>query len=65
MLGIAWNAHHDHFRLTVANLPPLESITKCALVSDIARTFDALGLFSPFIIKAKVLMQRLWEQKID
>ena len=64
-LGIAWNAHHDHFRLTVANLPPLESITKRALVSDIARTFDALGWFSPSIIKAKVLLQRLWEQKID
>ena len=46
-------------------LPPLESITKRALVSDIARTFDALGLFSPSIIKAKILLQRLWEQKID
>ena len=36
MLGIAWNAHHDHFRLTVADLPPFESVTKRALTSDIA-----------------------------
>ena len=39
-LGIQWNANMDHFRLTVAELPPIESITKHILVSDIAKTFD-------------------------
>ena len=57
--------HHDHFRLAVANLPPLESIAKRALISDIAQTFDTLGWFSPSILKVKTLLQRLWEQKID
>lgn len=51
--------------LMVANLPPLESITKRVLISDIAWTFDTLWWFSPSIIKAKILLQRLWEQKID
>ena len=37
----------DHFHLTVAELPPLESITKCLLVSDIAKTCNVLGWFSP------------------
>ena len=36
-LGIEWN---DHFRLTVAELPPIEGITKRILISDIAKTFD-------------------------
>ena len=40
-------------------------VTKRVLVSDVAKTFDALGWFSPAIIKVKILMQRLWELKID
>lgn len=64
-LGIEWNAHHDHFRLTVADLPPLESITKRLLVSDIAKTFDVLGWFSPSTIVVKILLQQLWESKVD
>ena len=42
-LGIEWNASLDHFRLTVAELPTLESLTKRVLVSNIAKTFDVLG----------------------
>ena len=64
-LGIEWNSSTDHFRLTIANLPPLNNITKRVLVSDIAKTFDILGWFSPTTIKVKILLQRLWEQKVD
>ena len=34
-------------------------------MSDRAKTFDVLGWFSPAIIKAKILLQQLWENKID
>ena len=64
-LGLEWNASMDHFRLTVAELPPLKDVTKRVLVSDIAKTFDVLGWFSPAIIKVKILLQQLWELKID
>jgi hypothetical protein len=64
-LGVEWNAQTDHFRLTVANLPPLKNITKRDLVSDVAKTFDVLGWFAPTIIKVKILLQRLWEQRVD
>ena len=64
-LGIEWNATSDHFRLTVADLPSQERLTKRALTSDIAKTFDVLGWFSPTIVKAKVLLQRLWEEKVQ
>ena len=46
-------------------MPPLDNITKWMLVSDVAKTFDMLGWFSPTTIKVKILLQRLWEQKID
>ena len=39
-------------------------MTKRALVSDIAKTFDILGWFSPSTIKAKILLQQVWETKI-
>ena len=64
-LGMEWNASTDNFRLTVADLPPLENVTKRLLISDIAKTFDVLGWFAPAIIKAKILFQRLWEQKVE
>ena len=41
-LGIEWSAKKDHFRLTVAKPPPLETLTKRALVSDVAKTFDVV-----------------------
>ena len=55
----------DHFHLTVTDLPPLENVTEHLLVSNIAKTFDVLGWFAPSIIKAKIPLQRLWEQKVD
>ena len=64
-LGIEWNPSSDHFRLTIADLPPLQNLTKRTLVSDIAKTFDVLGWFSPTIIKMKILLQKLWELRID
>ena len=64
-LGVEWNSNSDHFRLTVSNLPPLKNLTKRELVSDIAKTFDILGWFAPVIIKVKILLQRLWEQRVD
>ena len=34
-------------------------------MSDIVKTFDALGWFSPAIIKVKILLQPLCELKVD
>jgi len=60
-LGVEWSASLDCFRLTVAEFPHLGVITKRALVSDVAKTFDVLGWFAPVIVKVKILLQRLWE----
>ena len=63
-LGIEWNSSKDHFRLTIAKLPPIEHVSKRFLVSDVAKTFDILGWFSPAMIKVKILLQQLWELKV-
>ena len=64
-LGIEWSTKLDSFRLTVAKFPRLEVITKRALISDVAQTFDVLGWFTPSIIMIKVLLQQLWEAKVS
>ena len=40
-------------------------MTKRNVVSDVAKVFDAFGLFSPPIVKMKILLQCLWEMKVD
>ena len=64
-LDIEWNPSSDQFHLTVSKLPISDHITKQLLVSDITKTFDVLGWFAPSIIKAKILLQRCWEQKLN
>ena len=64
-LGLEWNVSTDQFRLTITDLPPTDDVTKRVIVSDIAKVFDVLGWFSPVIIKMKILLQRIWESKVD
>lgn len=40
-------------------------VTKSSVLSMISQIFDPLGLIGPAIIKAKLLMQRLWQLRID
>ena len=63
-LGLRWNSACDQFRLTISELLPIETRTKRLLVSDVAKTFDILGWYSPTIIKAKILLQMLWSEKV-
>ncbi|XP_054745961.1 uncharacterized protein LOC129250357 [Anastrepha obliqua] len=40
-------------------------ITKRSALSIIARLYDPLGLVGPFVLKAKIFLQRLWMEKLD
>ena len=63
-LGLEWNTASDAFHLTVAKQPPSETMTKRALVSDVAKLFDVLGWFAPATISMKILLQRVWEERV-
>ena len=65
VLGIEWNAELDCFRPMIGSLSPVEMLTKQTLVSDITRMYDVLGWCLLSIIKPKILLQRLWEDKFD
>ena len=64
-LGIEWNIASDRLYLNVSYPPVANKMTKRSVVSDFAKVFDALGLFSPTTVKMKLLLQRLWEIKLD
>ncbi|XP_011883956.1 PREDICTED: uncharacterized protein LOC105571094 [Vollenhovia emeryi] len=63
ILGLCWNSSTDTFHFTLASTS-LAEITKRRVLSSIAKLFDSLGLVSPVIIKAKIIMQELWSIKI-
>ena len=46
----------NHFQWTISQSPPLNNVTKHALISDVAKTFDVLGWFSPVIIKVPAIL---------
>ena len=64
-LGMEWNSVTNNFRITVKELDNCNTITKRMLISDVSKTFDILSWFSLTIIKVKILLQRLWELKIN
>ncbi|GBN29828.1 hypothetical protein AVEN_129089-1 [Araneus ventricosus] len=67
-LGLLWRSQKDSLAFSVsANVDTCESckITKRSVLSTTARIFDPLGLISPVVTKAKLVMQELWRLKLD
>ncbi|XP_028399264.1 uncharacterized protein LOC114522722 [Dendronephthya gigantea] len=59
VLGTVWNHHDDVFGFKV--IPPeLVKLTKRAILSQVARIYDPLGVAAAFLIRAKIEMQKLW-----
>lgn len=63
-LGLKWQANFDYLLHTV-NFSDSKKITKQQILADISRIFDPLGLLGPCIVTAKVLLQKLWLEKIS
>ncbi len=63
-LGLEWNTITDEFHLTISKLPSSEIMTKRILLSDVAKVFDVLGWFAPATLSMKILLQRVWEERI-
>lgn len=65
-LGLLWDPKRDLFLFNRSpEATKLEDkTTKRNVLSQIARLFDPLGLVSPVIVEAKMIMQCLWAAKI-
>lgn len=65
ILGLYWNSLTDNFQFKIKidersmDLPT----TKLNILSDIARIFDPLGVIGPVVIRAKLLLQMVWQAR--
>ncbi|GFU33464.1 integrase catalytic domain-containing protein [Trichonephila clavipes] len=67
-LGLLWRPQKDTLAFSVSSIADASdssTITKRSVLSATARLFDPLGLISPVVTKAKLVMQELWRLKLD
>ena len=66
-LGMRWNTSSDTLALT--NKSTLNThqqlITKREVLQQSSKIFDPLGIIAPITIRAKIFLQRLWQESID
>lgn len=63
VLGLLWMPTTNTFKFYI-ELESYVTLTKRNILSDIARIFDPLGLISPVVIQAKIILQNLWLEKL-
>ncbi|XP_074032122.1 uncharacterized protein [Leptinotarsa decemlineata] len=63
-LGLAWLPNTDMLVFKI-NIPDNKNATKRTILSCISTIFDPLGLLSPVTITSKIIMQKLWLEKLD
>ncbi|XP_043604824.1 uncharacterized protein LOC122577568 [Bombus pyrosoma] len=64
-LGIFWDSREDAILYSVEANANIARVTKRSISSVIARIYDPLGLLAPVIVRAKILLQRVWSLKVD
>ena len=62
-LGLLWNSHLDELKYSVRE-PLQERSTKRTILSKIAQIFYLLGLVGPAVVRATIILQRIWQLKI-
>ena len=68
VLGVSWNCKEDvlkHKFEIEAVKSCLTDLTKRKILSKIARIYDPIGFVSPFLVRAKIKLQELWEEGVD
>ena len=69
-LGMDWNLDSDSFYFLTPT-SAMESNTKRSVLSKIAQVYDPMGLISPFLLRGKMILQRVtasdlgWDQLLD
>ncbi|XP_076245382.1 uncharacterized protein LOC143185936 [Calliopsis andreniformis] len=63
-LGLLWIVKEDALRYSVTTSTQ-HRITKRTILSETSKIFDPLGLVGPATIRAKVILQKLWQLKVS
>lgn len=64
-LGIGWAPSSDQLHFQIHDVSTAKAFTKRSILSSTFKIFDPLGLLSLCTIKPKILLQKLWIEKLD
>ena len=64
-LGVLWSPSEDEFKYQVHQPKGDHSSTKRAFLKRITTWFDPLGFLAPYILRAKIILQEMWESRVD
>jgi hypothetical protein len=64
-LGVLWDPERDVFTFRVEPPDANKTPTKRNVLSAIAAVYDPLQFLSPFLVRAKILMQEIWRAGLD
>lgn len=63
-LGIKWDTNSDQLKFEL-NAKIKQKISKRSILSKISSHFDPLSLLAPIFLPAKLMLQKLWNEKIS
>lgn len=63
-LGLRWHPAEDCFSIKIT-AREITHFTKRLVLAETARLFDPLGWFAPVVIRAKILIQSAWIQRLE
>lgn len=64
-LGILWNPTSDKLLFRVALTDLTQPVSKRRILSEVARSFDPLGLQAPVCVTAKLILRQCWRKKVS
>lgn len=65
-LGLGWTPSSDtlHFPIKGFTHDSNKTITKRFIMSNAFKIFDPLGILSPIVVQPKMMIQKLWQQRL-
>ena len=64
-LGLVWSTKEDRLSVDSSRRCSTENLTKRSCLKEMAAVFDPLCLFSPFVVRSKMLFQDTWAAGVD
>ena len=64
VLGVMWDAEQDSLFISSPSEVAAETATKRSILQVVASVYDPLGLVSPFMLIAKLILQDLWSAQL-
>ncbi|XP_072389556.1 uncharacterized protein [Diabrotica undecimpunctata] len=64
-LGLGWSCDSDSLTFKIEPNAIDGRVTKIIILSAVGQIFDPLGLLAPCIIKTKIILQKLWLERLS